>query len=864
MIAPLVPLALALAVAAPPEAAFTVGGHLLDPDGAPAAGATVTVLPLDAGGRPFAGAARVAGEGTSADDGRFEVALSAQPERLRVLVEHGGRSAIVADGVETVAGRHELGPLRIAPEILVEGTVVDEDGAPIAGVFVFADDGLDWADRQHPNHRWNSSFFWLAATDADGRFSSSARPEGPPLLFGPVDLAFAGEGFALEVRRGVDLADARRRRLDVTLVKAESVAGVVVDAGDDRPVPQATVRMVDARTGTNVFGIGHRTDDGGRFVLPPVPADRSPYALEIEHHAFPTQRVPLEPWPVDGEIRFAPGMTLRCRSSETGGAAGPTCETLRAEAYTRVDGGGWRRTVEEVAIRFPPASVREERWSAEVPPADRLRLVARAADGRTSAPVELDPAETNEATFVFAPFRSVSGVVDGGAAGVRVEIGLARGPGHLVVRAATTTDADGRFRFEGIEAARHVVRAWTDGRTSPLVPVDAAGGDVDDLAVATAPAPTVIAEVTVGGAPPAVPLAVDAWRFVPHARGDAWRIARSAVTGPDGTAVLGPLAPGTVVIEARRPPSRFDAAPRSFAIEVRRDLRDHPGLVSLPAAGATRVEVDATFPPRSEVLGVVRAGGRPLEAASVLLPPNESHAAPPAAATTDRRGRFRIVVDGGGDRTLSLRAGTLRHERTVTIAPGASTGLEIDLAAGPVVGTIDAAAAPERPPQVVLERPGGEAGGWIESARALAGEGGAFRFDLVAAGRYRVRLEDGTRTLADVAGAPFAVEGVEGATVPPLLAPRGATLAATLEVPTDGRPPFATLEVEPAPGAPPFPHPVRGWFVGTTAVVSGLRPGPIVVRVVPHGDWTAGDAVTVELDAEGGTTRVTLPVAPAD
>src|SRR5690606_13802992 len=132
-------------------------------------------------------------------------------------------------------------------------------------------------------------------------------------------------------------------------------------------------------------------------------------------------------------------------------------------------------------------------------------------------------------------------------------------------------------------------------------------------------------------------------------------------------------------------------------------------------------------------------------ARAALVP---AEGATPATASADEEGRFRLVVDGGGEATLSLRDGTLLVERAVPLAPGGEVDVAITLVTGRVTGTVTTAEAPERAPQVILEReaadPATGAASWTPAARVLLEEG-AYAFDLVAAGRYRVRLEDVTR-----------------------------------------------------------------------------------------------------------------------
>lgn len=98
-------------------------------------------------------------------------------------------------------------------------------------------------------------------------------------------------------------------------------------------------------------------------------------------------------------------------------------------------------------------------------------------------------------------------------------------------------------------------------------------------------------------------------------------------------------------------------------------------------AGAADTTLDLRFGPAGRISGIVRAAGRPSPGRFVLLDRHPTE--PPATmATTDADGRFELAVTGGTYQLSLVLLGdgpTDRFlDRTVTVAPGGETRIELD------------------------------------------------------------------------------------------------------------------------------------------------------------------------------------------
>ncbi|MFH8979646.1 MFS transporter [Streptomyces varsoviensis] len=221
----------AVADAVPATAGPAIHGRVLGPDGAPVAGAAVTLI--DTAGRQL-------GRTVSGSDGRYGVRA---PEAGSFVVIGSAAGLRPRATTVPVTDAPVACELRLDGGDGVTGTVRAEGGPVLAGAVV-------------------------TATDARGEVAASAvtGPEGayslPRLAPGPYALTVSAAGhrpYAVQI----ECADGPARRIDVELGSAVTVRGTVRDRGG-RPLEDARVSLLDAAGDIVARCV---TDDRGGFAF---------------------------------------------------------------------------------------------------------------------------------------------------------------------------------------------------------------------------------------------------------------------------------------------------------------------------------------------------------------------------------------------------------------------------------------------------------------------------------------------------------------------------------------------------------------------------------------------------------------------
>ena len=235
---PAAPLLFAAALlAAPPPTTYT--GRVVTPDGAPAAGATVSLDWFGDGG-----ARTLSTE--SGPDGRFALAgvpvevarrhlgspgrgLTATPAGWAADRTPGGPAPGLLPLPAPLAGRVcDAGDLPLTPGAVLRGRLLGPDGGPLAGAELEV--GASLLVRATTSGPLIAPV--AVTTDADGRFAT------PPLPPGRADVTFAADGFAVLTAT---------QTLDGTLA--------AVDLRPLRPTPEAPVTLeVTDGSGTPIAG----------------------------------------------------------------------------------------------------------------------------------------------------------------------------------------------------------------------------------------------------------------------------------------------------------------------------------------------------------------------------------------------------------------------------------------------------------------------------------------------------------------------------------------------------------------------------------------------------------------------------------
>jgi protocatechuate 3,4-dioxygenase beta subunit len=275
----------------------TIVGRVVAPDGT---GVSRAFLRAVDGEGDWIGSARSTG------DGSFEIV--ALPDGVYVvLVKANGFTPFSRDGV--AAGARDV-RLVLSRGKSISGTIVHEDGRPVAGVDVYAVSpgrgGYHDSDDPH------------ARTDAEGRFALGG------LARETYEVALAGDHREMLLLLDAARVPAGASGIRLVAGRGGTLTGRVVDQ-DGRPVPGAEV---DADPATQGIARNDETDDDGRFSIDGLFPEVA-YELEVEIEGYVRRSVSgVRAGGDPVEIRIVRGLEV------TGRVLGPDGEPMREASLT--------------------------------------------------------------------------------------------------------------------------------------------------------------------------------------------------------------------------------------------------------------------------------------------------------------------------------------------------------------------------------------------------------------------------------------------------------------------------------------------------------------------------------------------------
>ncbi|MBI5364814.1 MAG: carboxypeptidase regulatory-like domain-containing protein [Planctomycetes bacterium] len=709
-------------------------GRVLGPDGAPIAGARVLAatsaegtapVPLDIELEAQSKAGRKARASTTDAEGRYRFE-GLDKGKLRLSARAHG-FVFRQEDRWTVEGALEqaLPDLRLAAAAIVSGKVVDRAGAPIAGAAILA-------SLSQPTERQNVSFpgrgIPLVTTAADGSFHVDELAPGPFRLL--VDAA----GFRVHEEVGrTTRADAEHEALLIVLEPGMEIAGSVRAEQGLPPVVRVTARLASASTpgddhsdsddapppGGEVRARHALCDAEGRFVvrgLKPMSSYRLTVTVpgsepETWKRAVGAESAVAQAGQRGVEIAWKPetALVFQVVDAET------------KEPLTDLDvwaGIGRERLVRdekgEPQKHFEGGRVRCGELRPQSGKAIHLRVRAAGHVDHEDKTLVVKEGETRD-LGVLALARArvlVVRVVDAAAgtpiAGARVLVTTgeaeelegwlaaeneqdARGQSRLW---SARTDADGRARIASAPGKSVAFAATARGYLASatqheLLPAE---GDAE-VGLRLARGGAVIVRVADAGGR-AVPGVGIAHKRPGEARDEeGWTaVTAEKKTDAQGVAHFENLAPGV----------------HAFAIhdetgEVWIDAQDTSGAgpqwVERAVVEGGVLELAFVAPPRGDLFGRVREGGRPLEGAQLRLTrvregesgSVDSWSGPqdPSLAQTNHEGEFRYEGFRCGEYWLSVHHATRRMGARVRVTIGEEARrCDVDLDVATIEGTV--------------------------------------------------------------------------------------------------------------------------------------------------------------------------------
>jgi protocatechuate 3,4-dioxygenase beta subunit len=558
-----------------------IAGTVIDPGGAPVAGARVWAT--DAA-NPWPTVDPRLDAVSTGDDGRFRIpAVAAGTWRVHAADDHhapGAAAPMRLDGEHPV----EDVTITLAAGATIAGVVTGPDGQPLPAATVrVAGRGIDW------------SLVRESSSGADGRYRLSGLPRRG------FDVVAAHDVGSSEVIP-VDLASRLEARVDLPITIRGTLAGLVVDGGG-QPIPEAQIVITPEWTGE----VGERqswrargeamliADGGGAFRFTGLPPGS--YRLQAARPGGDRAMIRLHP----GVVARPGTETLRVVVQADGVITGRVLyqDGNPAGVFRIGLGKGWPR----------PFVTDDGRFRLEAPAGTYDLVVEGESFARTVvADVEVAEGETTDlASITVERGRSLSGrVVDSEGApveGATVATGLLisgggtelniPSEGHLVKEA--TTDADGDYLIAGLGEHPLMVVAGHEHRgRSPSVSVSRGPASVRvDLVLQ--PTGGLEGTVTRDGQP--LPDTV----VIANPRG-ATSSNFFVVTGPDGSYAFERLSAGSYFVSAMiggGGPRPKDMHTRDLTIEAGRtskvDIAIEPGPLTITVDARTDAGAPVLF-----------------------------------------------------------------------------------------------------------------------------------------------------------------------------------------------------------------------------------------------------------------------------
>jgi protocatechuate 3,4-dioxygenase beta subunit len=711
-------------------------------------GASVSGTVLDASGRPAAGALVRSGSVAATSDAQGRYRLDGVPSGLQ-RVEASAPGGMVArkGGVRLAAAAPASADLQLQAGVTITGTVVDAlTRRPIAGARIAVAES-------HGSGAGSADPSAFARSDAKGRFSAAG------LLPGDHEVRAVKSGYLSATLPRVAASAKAAASAALALVPAASIAGKVVDA-QGKAVAGASVSLEPVPGGRRFAGarfrgprseFSTRTGPDGAFRLEGLAAIPSGVPLTASHAGFaPAER---------------PGITLKAGQALTG-------IVLVLPAGLSVKG----RVVDEVSQRVAGAEIRVSPSEGRGP-----GRFFRRAFGGTSAPNAVTGADGSfavtglpagsydvtashdgfspkTASSLPAPAKqptgwppivlsggvAVSGVVhdDQGAPIVGVTVTLF---GEGADPGPASTDATGAFRVSNLPKGRPLM-LMTDAPgyafSSRSVTPPAEG-----ITIVLGKAGTIRGRVVDGAT--GTPVAAFSVAATPAARG---RRGFGAGGGP----AAGFGTPAQVQY-AEDGSFELSVTPGAWNVRASADGYRPSDVANIDLdAGETKEGVEIALKRGGGLTGhVVDNRGNPVSGANVACcsaggggngPGGFGGAASGPTATSDGDGRFQL--DGLPDGHVTLTVTSTDYVTTSRdVDPASTPDVTISVSSGAEISgaVVSADSNSPIPGASVSLNPEGDTGTAVGAPQSAQSDGnGAFQFDHLTAGRYRLTAQTKT------------------------------------------------------------------------------------------------------------------------
>jgi carboxypeptidase family protein len=426
---------------------LSMGGRILDGDGAPVPGIEVTARKhvSDAAASSVVRVDQESLRAKSGDDGRYEIRGLDDGDYIlatRATSEHPAVRKVYRAGSQSA----DL-ILEALREIVIRGVVSSREGRAIDGARVVP---LGQPERQ-------------CSTDAGGLYETRLElSEGQTVSL----LQVVKQGYRetrVQFRIDDDSGEGEQRRVDVVmepLGPRAAVRGIVADT-DHVPVPGETVHLHSASLGVRYQAV---SGEEGRFAIEDVQV-AGDYRLWIYsrqgYKDYTWSRLEVMEDGVDIEIQLEKLETASLKGVMVDPAGRPV------PRFTL-----WVRSLNAIGNSLAVTGDAAGRFELEGVPEGDLQLETRSLPRFTVRGIKAVPGSTEDATLVLDwGDQALSGLVEDDAgqplqgANVSLEWSMARDGVASTSWRSAVTDASGRFSFSELSAGDHKVTVNASGFT---------------------------------------------------------------------------------------------------------------------------------------------------------------------------------------------------------------------------------------------------------------------------------------------------------------------------------------------------------------------------------------------------------------
>lgn len=833
-------------------------GVVLDGKQKPVANAEVNALRVSGPG------GTISTKTASGTDGRFVVGL---PDRngweWRIEAKAPGFATSYLSQLPAWLADVDVGAIILYPSVAVRGKVTNRDGQPIANAKIFVmtvSPPVEENDEEEAGNRYNSA----ASTGADGVYSIAQLP------FGKVTIGVQAAGYVDTVRPGVILGDGRPNTVDFTVAPEELLQGRVVD-DQNSALSKAKVLATNGDARNAFWRRTIETDADGKFTVHGLDRNRRTLNLRITKTGYSAAWHNGTQLPPDEKYTLQKSAQITVKAERNGGGAAPKIRSIRFE--TRRGNNRWNGWGD--IQKFQREIVEPSVWRVSTEMRGMLRAVVTAEDGTTGTSAEFDLPRgqagqaAREINVTLEPGGSLSGKVvksDGTpVAGVRVE--AVNGKNNVSLKVITTKE-DGAFAFESLApgTTQLVLRSkeWVTQDAKAEVRSGEATANVEIIAFKPS---RMTGKVSIGGAAPPEPVSLAFYKIQNYENYQQWIRVGMTSTGADATYLMSPVPSGRIAVVPKRAIDAEDGAIRNFENELEHPeyneelQKTWPWIVDVPPEGERLLDLELQAPKVAYVKGVVTVNGEPRSGLDMWV--YSERGGDWKSDSTDSEGKFKFKLSRSGEYFVQISGDGFGEQRKVNVSEGETRELNFDLISGGVDGSICDSSSQGIALRVRLEkqrdknRTNNESGYyWYDAPELLTKSDGSYSFPEVAAGTYRVVVSDYSHKFATMASAAFTVGPKEKYSVPQIRVPLAAHLVVQVKGP-DNKTVSGTVKVTAAPNSEPLAKAVNSWLGRGATKIQTLRPGPVIVKFIPNGPYTA-EPQTVNLPANGSVTTITI------